>query len=321
VRSRRQAAVLAVALALITACAACGEPTAAHPSSASPGTSSASPVTSSASPDTPPARLETSPASGAEPGPAWIITAGSLPRLAAAGLPMSVLDADFDHPGTLVLGRGRIDDFVPQASPAMVFTSETSLAEALDTGQVGPAVTWVLLDLEHWPLTPPGEQADPIGTLRTAIAVAHAHGKKLLFTPAVDLLSAVAPGTAASARFTTFDRLIVAPGAALADGFEVQSQQTEATPSAATFVAQAIAAARAAHPGAPVLAGLSTNPDGRQVTPADLLAVYRAAQSAGATGFWLNIPQASPECPLCGTPQTPVAVAFLRGLGPGQRGR
>jgi hypothetical protein len=226
-----------------------------------------------------------------------------------------VLDADFDNPGTLLLGRGRVDGFLPHASPAMVFTSETSLAAALNDGRVPSAVAWILLDLEHWPLTPADDQADPVGALRKAVAVAHAHGKKVLFTPAVDLLSALAPGTPAAARFTTFDRLVAGPGAAVADGFEVQSQQTEATPNAATFVSQAVATARAAHPGAPVLAGLSTNPDGRQVTADDLLAIYRAAQSAGASGFWLNIPQTSAECPRCGTPQVPVAVAFLRVLG------
>jgi hypothetical protein len=42
--------------------------------------------------------------------------------------------------------------------------------------------------------------------------------------------------------------------------------------------------------------------------------LYQAAQSAGATGFWLNIPEASPECPRCGTPQTSVAVSFLLDL-------
>jgi hypothetical protein len=290
---------LSVALLIVSACDGPGRPMATGPSPVPPGTS---------------------PAYGAEPGPVWIITTGSLPRLAAAGLPMPVLEADFDNPGALVLGRGRVDGLVPHASPAMVFTSETSLAGALNAGQVPAAVGWVLLDLERWPLTPAGEQADPIGTLRTAIAVAHAYGKKVLFTPAVDLLSTVAPDTAGPARFATFDRLIAGPGAALADGFEVQSQQTEATPSATTFVAQAIATARAVHPGAPVLAGLSTNPNGRRVTAADLLAVYRAARSAGATGFWLNIPRTSAECPRCGTPQTPIAVAFLRALGPAATG-
>ena len=282
------------ALAAVLACAGCG----AHGAGHSPG-----------------ARPESPAAAGREPGPAWIITAGSPPRLAAAGLAMSVLDSDFDNPGTLVLGRGRVDGFLPRASPAMVFTSETSLAQALGAGQVPAAVTWVLLDLEHWPLTPAGEQADPIGALRKAVAAAHAHGKKVLFTPAADLLSVLAPGTAAAARTAAFDRLVVQPGAAAADGFEVQSQQTEGTADAATFVTQAVAAARAARPGAPVLAGLSTNPNGRRVTAADLLVLYHAARSAGATGFWLNIAQSSPECPRCGTPQTPVAVAFLRAVG------
>ena len=291
---RWREAALAVVLAVVTACAGGGGHTASHSQPARPGSS---------------------PAAGREPEPAWIITAGSLPRLAAAGLALPVLDADFDNPDTLVLGRGRIDGFMPHASPAMVFTSETSLAHALSAGQVPATVTWVLLDLEHWPLTPADEQADPIGALRKAVAAAHAYGKKVLFTPAADLLSVLAPGTPAAARAAAFDRLVVGPGAAAADGFEVQSQQTEGTADAATFVAQAVAAARAARPGAPVLAGLSTNPDGRQVTAADLLMVYRAARSAGATGFWLNIPQSSAECPRCGTPQTPVAVAFLRALG------
>ena len=224
------------------------------------------------------------------------------------------MQADFDNPQTLLLDKGRVDRLLPRASPAMVFTSEAALARALHSGKVPAAVSWVLLDLEHWPLTPPGEQTDPIGALRAAVAAAHAANKRLLFTPAVDLLSAVAPGTPAPARFATFDRLIVRPGAALADGFEVQSQQTEATPDAASFVAAAVATARAAHPGAPVLAGLSTNPNGRRVTPADLLVIYDSARAAGAAGFWLNIPETSAECPACGAPQPAVAVGFLQSI-------
>jgi hypothetical protein len=292
---RWQVAVLSAALAVVTACTGGASHLAGHPSPAYPGSP---------------------PGGGGQPGLEWIITTGSLPRLEGAGLPVPVLDADFDNPRTLLLGAGHVDEFLPRASPAMVFTSETSLAHALSGGQVPSAVTWVLLDLEHWPLTPDDEQADPIGTVRRAVAVAHRHGKKVLFAPAVDLLSTVAPGTPAAARPAAFDRLIAGPGAAAADGFEVQSQQTEATPGAATFVSQAIAAVRTARPGAPVLAGLSTNPDGRRVSDTDLLVVYRAARSAGATGFWLNIPQTSPECPRCGTPQTAVAVAFLLALGP-----
>jgi hypothetical protein len=245
----RRMAALAAALVAVTACAAGADRAAGHPSTAPARTSQADVVT---------------------PGPQWIITTGSLPRLEAAGLPVPVLDGFFDHPGTLLLGLGHVDELLPHASPAMVFTSEVSLAHALGAGQVPPAVIWILLDLERWPLTPADEQADPIGALRTAVALAHSYGKKVLFTPAVDLLGAMAPSTPSAARFTAFDRLIAGPGAAVADGFEVQSQQTEATRNAAAFVSQVIVTARGAHPGAPVLAGLSTSPDGRRVTAADL---------------------------------------------------
>jgi hypothetical protein len=43
--------------------------------------------------------------------------------------------------------------------------------------------------------SPAGEQADPIGTLRTAMTVARAHGKKVLFTPAVYLVLTSGCGT------------------------------------------------------------------------------------------------------------------------------
>lgn len=46
--------------------------------------------------------------------PAWILTAGSVPRLEQAGLPEAVLRADFDHSGTLLLvSSGRRDGLLP----------------------------------------------------------------------------------------------------------------------------------------------------------------------------------------------------------------
>jgi hypothetical protein len=252
--------------------------------------------------------------------PSWIITAGAVQRLEQAGLPSSSVQADFDRPSTLLLvQQGKVDKLVPRASLAFVFTSAASLVAALQDGRVPSAVHWLLLDLEYWPLTPVGEQKDPISALGQAVAAAHAAGRRLVFTPAVDLLSVLdanQPAPRAPARYTgtpadDFQRLVVRPGAAASDVFEVQSQETEATPYATTFAPGVIAAARAAHPGQEVLAGLSTNPNGRQVTPTDLLTLYRAAAAAGAAGYWLNVPQAGRECPKCGVPQPQVAVQFL----------
>jgi hypothetical protein len=259
----------------------------------------------------------------AGPSPSWIVTAGAVERLRQVGLPPSLLQADFDDPRTLLLvQQGKADALVPRASLAEVFPSAAGLVKALREDGVPSSVRWLLLDLEYWPLTPVGEQRDPIGALRQAVTAAHASGRRVVFTPAIDLLTVLDPHQpvpGAPARFTggpaaDFERLVVRPGAAIADVFEVQSQGTEATAYATTFAPQMIAAARAAHPGQEVLAGLSTNPNGRHVSSADLLTLYRSAAAAGAGGYWLNVPQAGEECPQCGDPQPQVAVQFLESL-------
>ena len=71
----------------------------------------------------------------------------------------------------------------------------------------------------------------------------------------------------------------------------------------------------AVKPGLTVLAGLSTNPNGRVTTAATLNTDAHNVQ-ASADGFWLNDPKQGPACPRClpnGAPQ--VGVSFLQGLG------
>ena len=75
-RDKRTAAA-AAALVIVTACAGGAGHVTGRSSSAYQGTS---------------------PGGGRTPGPQWIITAGSLPGLKAAGLPVAMLDADFDNP-------------------------------------------------------------------------------------------------------------------------------------------------------------------------------------------------------------------------------
>ena len=242
---------------------------------------------------------------------AWIISAGALVQLRQAGLPDRLLRADFDRPGALVLvSHGRPDSLVPRASPAFYYTSAATMVSALRRGGVPRPVRYLVLDLERWPLTPGSEQSDPMAALRWAASAAHAHGKCLVFAPAIDLVGVQHPGTGGQALYSLFDSSIAGPGAALADVFVVQSQHSEGTSYANSLAPGAIGAASAAH-RIPVLAGLSTNPNGRRVSPADLLAVYRASVRGGGAGFWLNIPRSGAECARCGIPQPQVAVAFL----------
>jgi hypothetical protein len=247
-------------------------------------------------------------------GPAWIIPPGAIARLARNGLPWSLVES-FNRPSTLLLENSyRPFSLAPDATPALYFTSTAELEQALAERAVPSAVHYLVLDLEQWSLTPMGEQRSPITSLRGALAAARSAGKCVVFTPAVDLVQSMNEGGKEPVRIASFDRSIVGPAATLDDVFEVQSQQTEGTPYATVFARDAVRTSLAARPGSEVFAGLSTNPDGRRVTVADLLELYRSAQDAGATGYWLNIPKADAECPLCGAPQTGLAVAFLKSL-------
>jgi len=244
-----------------------------------------------------------------------------LSNLQEAGLPSFLLRRNFNQPRTILLvSHGRPDLLAPRASLAFDFTSANELTRALNQNRVSAAVSYLLLDLERWPLTPVAEQRDPIGALRRAVSVAHAHHKCVIFTPALDLVGAIDPGGGASSIYESFYRLIVRPGASVSDVFEVQAQHTEGSPLARSFAPEAIAAARTVHPDVPVLVGLSTNPNGVRVSALDLLELYDASAAAGASGYWLNIPRSGAECPRCGEPQTQVAVEFLTILARGGSG-
>ena len=95
-----------------------------------------------------------------------------------------------------------------------------------------------------------------------------AHGLLFLTAPGVDLVTVLAPEN----RTTPYDaylRLgIAADAARYADVVDIQAQGSERdTTFYANFVVQAAAQARQANPNVLVLAGISTNPSGQQVTP------------------------------------------------------
>jgi len=247
----------------------------------------------------------------------WMLSVGALQRLEQAGHPSNLLASFFGKPTTILIGAAGHggNRVAPKASAAADFASAAALVQALKGGRIPASAPNVVLDLEAWPLTPLAEQRDPIAAAKEAARAAKAAGKRLIFTPGVDLVRTLTGhrlhGGALSAAY---DRLLAGPGAALTDVFEIQAQGTEGTPEAASFTSAALQAARAARPGIPVLVGLSTNPSGRRVTPQDLLQLARVALRAGANGFWLNVPEAGRACPRCGTAQPQVAISFLEQL-------
>jgi hypothetical protein len=78
-------------------------------------------------------------------------------------------------------------------------------------------------------------------------------------------------------------------------------------------VHQAARQARAANPRVTILAGLSTNPPGAEVTSQQLTAAIRAT-SGVVSGYWLNIPGRGPRCPTCNAPRPDLARQLLGAL-------
>lgn len=98
----------------------------------------------------------------------------------------------------------------------------------------------------------------------------------------------------------------------MSDVLELQAQSLErSTSTYAAFVRDAAAQARAANPRVAILAGLSTNPPGAEVTSQQLRAAIHATRVV-ADGYWLNIPGRGPGCPTCNSPRPEVGQAALR---------
>jgi len=277
--------------------AAPGSPTAPGPTAVGPGGSS----------EVPGRGTGTSPA-------IWLIGDAAVAALRLGGMSPTLVASVFDTPRTLLISNGgRVDAGLPNASPVRSFTSFADLQAAFAAGSVPATVKYVLYDNERWAFTPTVEQQQPMAYAKRAAAVAHDHGMKLIFAPAVNLAT-VAGGQPGSQRFDEFVRLGLAGQAAQsADVVELQAQQAIGTPQFERFVSAAAAQARAANPGAVVLVGLSTNPAGRAVSVGDLLDAYRLSRPL-VDGYWLNIPARSPYCPSCGDPRPQVAVGLLQGL-------
>lgn len=201
----------------------------------------------------------------------------------------------------------------PGSVPVVVFTAVGDLERAVTGHQLPAGTGAVLYDPEAWSFTPVAEQRDPVAAARQALAVAHAHGLKLIVTPALNLTTVQSSGS--GTRWQQFLRLGLAGSIArTTDVLELQAQSLERdAPTYEQFVREAVAQARAANPHVTILAGLSTNPPGAAVTTQQLTAVIQAT-SGLVDGYWLNIPGKGPKCPTCNSPRPDIAQEALKAV-------
>lgn len=244
----------------------------------------------------------------------WIVNAGSL-HASRAEFPLELQRKYFDSPCTfLVEGHNAPPDYRDWSA---VRTHSAPSLDALRGASADASVSALLYDDEAWEMTPPEEQRDPAAAACRAEAIAHAQGKILIATPAIDLMRILAPAEARGGRrFEAFAQTKLAGRIAkCADVYEIQAQGAERdTEKFRKFVATEAKQARAANPRVIVLAGISTNPTGQHVTAEEL---FKAVESVHGVveGFWLNIPAGGKYCPTCGAPQPQVAVKLLERMG------
>ena len=203
------------------------------------------------------------------------------------------------------VGRGLV--------PTVKFASYASMKETLVNGGLPPWVKAVLYDNEAWSFTPAAEQRDPGLYMAMAGELAHRHHLLFLASPALNLISVLRP--AATQRAAAYiDLRLAGQAAQAADVVNIQAQSLErSTRAYVDFVRNAAAQARRAKPDVTVLAGISSNPAGPQVT---------AAQSTRAmigvrpyvNGYWMNIPSPGPLCPRCNPARPDLAITAIDSL-------
>jgi hypothetical protein len=200
------------------------------------------------------------------------------------------------------------------AIPFASFTGFLAIKSALKVGTLAHDAEGIIYDNENWQFTPVEEQQNPAHYEKLAADLVHAHGLLFLTAPGVDLVTVLAPEN----RTTPYDaylRLgIAADAARYADVVDIQAQGSERdTTFYANFVVQAAAQARQANPNVLVLAGISTNPSGQQVTANDILRAIAATRDS-VDGYWFSIPSPSEYCPSCNSFRPDIAIEVLRRL-------
>jgi len=243
--------------------------------------------------------------------PAWLLTRSALSQLIADPAVRARLQGALVYE---ILQPGQQPLAGITAKPVVTFASATALEDAVTGGRLPAGTYGVLYDPEAWSFTPVAEQRDPVPAATRAAAVAHAHGLRLIVTPALNLTTVLAPGTQQPRWRTFLDLNLVARLAGVADIVEIQAQSLQRkTATYTAFVRAATSQASAANPQVIVLAGLSTNPPGAPVDSQQLTAAIRATRSL-VDGYWLNIPGRGPRCPTCNAPRPDIAIHALQSL-------
>lgn len=298
-RRRRAAAVAALAAGATLLLGGCSGATQVTPESTigTAGTSG-TPTTGGTTPGSTPAGTESA------KGLVWVVSRRALADVAEDPKALAVLEQ-----GTIyeLVSAGQAPLPGVAATVTEDFADYTTMAAAVQGGDLVSGAGALLYDPEHWSLTPVAEQLAVATYLGEAVSLAHAHGLKIVVTPALDLVDALAVARRRGTKVAEFLASGILAAAAGADVVDVQAQSLERLPTDyRAFVVAAATRVHAARAGTVVIAGLSTNPSSGPVTAAELAAAIESV-SGVAQGFWLNMPVGGAACPGCSSDPDPTA--------------
>lgn len=246
----------------------------------------------------------------ATPSTGWIISTTALGLLKSAGATSEFINSNFNNSASYVVETANNLSPLPNAVPVEDFSSYAEFAAQVNAHTLIPGIKGILYDNEAWSYTPPNEQADPVGYTEKAALLAHQNGLILISTPAVDLVTVLAPN-ATTNRYQTFENLDIIGGVAqYADVTEIQAQGAEGTSSYVPFVQAEANQARAANTSTKIFAGMGTAQSSEQISASQLYTYYKATSSL-VQGYWMNIPEQSNFCPSCPPPQPQTVIQFL----------
>jgi hypothetical protein len=173
------------------------------------------------------------------------------------------------------------------ATPVLWYTSYQKFASDVQSGAITYPYKWVFYDPEGWTHTPLAERQDPGTYMRMFAQLAHAHGLKVIESPARNLgltAGSFCPKQQGETLDSWYLRCNIAGlAAAYGDAVVIQDQANQKDLAVyQSFFNTAKQQALAANPSIPLFPVLSTN----RGSPATMIA---AAKSVTTTGYYVTI--------------------------------
>lgn len=246
--------------------------------------------------------------------PYWLIDDQAIASLQNAGASSALIKTAFSNGQTYITSDVPDTNLPTKATQTATYTSYQAISDAFANGTLPGSYKAVIYNIENGPLTPLAEQQDPSGYERLIANLLHTHGLRFIAAPALDVVSASGSAVNGSVYDAYISRNVAGAAAKYADVVAIQAQGSELdVPQYASFITQATQQARQVNPHVVVVAGISTNPNGVQVSAQQLNDAYNAAKDV-VDGYWLQIPGQSTVCPDCGSSQPQNAYHLLQQL-------